>query len=71
MLYDQTYNNSFHEKLELIQHSGALTTTSTKRGSSREKLYEELGFESPSKGGTGNFAFFQNNNKPIISITSE
>ena len=46
ILYDQTFNNSFHEKLELIQYNAALAITSAIRGSSREKLYQELGFES-------------------------
>ena len=46
ILYDQTFNNSFHEKLELIQYNAALTITGTIRSSSREKFYQELGFES-------------------------
>ena len=45
ILYDQTFNHSFHEKLELIQYNAALAITGTIRGSSREKLYQELGFE--------------------------
>ena len=46
ILYDQTFNNSFHEKLELIQYNAALAITGTIRSSSEEKLYQELGFES-------------------------
>ena len=46
ILYDQTFNNSFHEKLELIQYNAALAITGTIRSSSGEKLYQELGFES-------------------------
>ena len=46
ILYDQTFNNSFHEKLELIQYNAALAITGTMRSSSREKFYQELGFES-------------------------
>ena len=46
ILYDQTFNNSFHERLELIQYNAALAITGTRRGSSREKLYQELGFDS-------------------------
>ena len=41
VLYDQTFNNSFKEKLESIQHK-ALTVT----GTSKEKIYRELGLES-------------------------
>ena len=40
VLYDQHYNNSFHEKLDSIQYNAALTTTGAIRGSSREKVYE-------------------------------
>ena len=40
------FNNSFHEKLESIQYNAALAITSAIRGSSKEKLYQELGFES-------------------------
>ena len=46
ILYDQTFNNSFHERLELIQYNAALAITCAIRGSSREKRYQELGFES-------------------------
>ena len=46
ILYDQMFNNSFHEKLELIQYNAALAITGAIRGSSREKLYQKLGFES-------------------------
>ena len=43
VIYDQHYNNSFHQKLESIQYNAALAITGTIRGSSREKLYQELG----------------------------
>ena len=46
ILCDQTFNNSFHERLESIQYNAALAITGAIRGSSREKLYQELGFES-------------------------
>ena len=46
ILYDQTFNNSFHEKLKSIQYNAALAITGAIRGSSIEKLYQELGFES-------------------------
>ena len=46
ILYDQAFNNSFHERLESIQYDAALAITGAIRGSAREKLYEELGFES-------------------------
>ena len=46
ILYDQTFNNSFHGKLELIQYNAAIAITGAKGSSSGEKLYQELGFES-------------------------
>ena len=44
--YDQTYNESFYQKMESIQYNAALAITSAIRGTSREKLYQELGLES-------------------------
>ena len=38
-------NLSFHQKLESIQYNAALALTGPIRGSSREKLYQELGLE--------------------------
>ena len=46
VIYDQYYNNSFHQKLESIQYNAALAITGAIRGSSREKLYQKLGMES-------------------------
>ena len=46
ILYDQARNESFHLKLESIQYNACLAITGAIRGSSREKLYQELGFES-------------------------
>ena len=46
VIYDQHYNNSFHQKLESIQYNAALAITGPIRGSSRETLYQELGLES-------------------------
>ena len=40
ILYDHTYNNSFHEKHEPIQYNAALATTGTIRASSREEIYQ-------------------------------
>ena len=46
IIYDQVYNVSFHQKLESIQYKAALAITGAIRGTSREKLYHELDFES-------------------------
>ena len=46
ILYDQTCNSSLHEKLESIQYNACLALTRATRGSSKEKIYQELCFES-------------------------
>ena len=46
IIYDQAYNLSFHQKLESIQCNAVLALAGVLRGSSREKLYQELGLES-------------------------
>ena len=45
IIYDQAHNASFHQKLESLQYSACLAITGAIRGSSRERLYQELGFE--------------------------
>ena len=45
IIYDQAHNASFHQKLESLQYSACLAITGAMRGSSRERLYQELGFE--------------------------
>ena len=45
MICDQTSNMSFQQKIEAIQYNAALAITGEIRGSSREKLYQELGLE--------------------------
>ena len=49
VIYDQAYNVSFHQKLESIQYNSALAITSAIRGTSTEKLYNELGLETLEK----------------------
>ena len=46
ILYDQAYNMSFHQKLESIQYNACLAITGAMRGTSKEKLSQELGLES-------------------------
>ena len=43
---DQTYNESFHQKMQSIQYKAALAITGSMRGTSREKLYQELDIKS-------------------------
>ena len=46
VVYDQPNNASVSEKLESLQYNAALAITGAIRGSSKEKLYQELGLES-------------------------
>ena len=46
IIHDQTYNESFHQKTESIQYNASLATTGAIVGTSRERLYQELGLES-------------------------
>ena len=46
VIFDQAFNNSFHQRLESIQYNAALAITGAIRGTSMEKLYQELGFRS-------------------------
>ena len=45
VIYDQSYNDSFHAKLESYQYKAALAMTGAIKGSSTEKLYQELVIE--------------------------
>ena len=46
ILYDQAYTMSFNWKLESIQYNACLGITGAIRGTSKKKLYQELGLES-------------------------
>ena len=46
ILYNQVFNNSFNEKLESNQYNACLALTVAITGTSKEKLYQELGLES-------------------------
>ena len=46
VIFDQAFNNSFHQTLESIQYNTALAITGAIRATSKEKLDQELGFES-------------------------
>ena len=46
VIYDQPNNQSFSDKIESVQYNSALAITGAIRGSSKDKLYKELGLES-------------------------
>ena len=39
LIYDEAYNETFHQKLESIQYNARLALSGAIRGSSREELY--------------------------------
>ena len=43
IIYDQAYNSAFHNKLESVHYNGCLAITDAIRGTSTEKIYQELG----------------------------
>ena len=45
IIYDKAFNESFHAKLESLQYNATLAITGAIRGSSTEKMYEELGLK--------------------------
>ena len=45
VVYDQASNYAFCNKLETVQYNAALAITGAIKGTSREKLYQELGLE--------------------------
>ena len=45
-IYDNSSNASLSQMIESVQYNAALAITCAIRGSSREKLYHELGLES-------------------------
>ena len=40
------HNTSFHQNIDSIQYNAVLAITGAVIGTSREKLYQELGFQS-------------------------
>ena len=46
IIYYKAFNESFHAKLESLQYNATLAITGAIRGSSTEKIFEELGLES-------------------------
>ena len=46
VIYDQPNLSSLANKIKLVPYNVALAITGAIRGTSKEKLYQELGFES-------------------------
>ena len=45
IIYDQPQNESFCEKLESMQYKATLVITGAIPGTSRDRIYQELGLE--------------------------
>ena len=60
ILYYQAHNAFSHQKLESLQYNACVAVTGAIRGSSKEKLYQELGFESLQQCRTFFYKIFKN-----------
>ena len=49
IIFDKFSNADFSNQIKSAQYNAALAITGTKRGKSKEKLYQELGFETIKK----------------------
>ena len=59
IIFDNPTNDSFTQKLESVQYNACLAITVCFRGTSRDKLYQELGLESfLIDDGSGDLSFF-------------
>ena len=47
IIYDNSSNATFSKIIQSVKYNAALAITGAIHGSSRDKLYQELGFESP------------------------
>ena len=45
IIYDQLQNHFLCEKLESVQYKAAVANTGAMQGTSRDKIYQELGIE--------------------------
>ena len=46
IIFDKAYKNSFQQTLESLKYKASLAITGAIKGSSTERLYQELGLES-------------------------
>ena len=46
VLYDQAFSNFFRAKMESLQYNAGLAITGAIRGTSKEKIFQELGLDS-------------------------
>ena len=46
IICDKPFNESFKRKIEMVQYKAAIVITGAVKGTSRDRLYQELGLES-------------------------
>ena len=46
IIHDKPFNESFKTKIEMIQYGAALVISGAIKGTSRDRLYQEIGLES-------------------------
>ena len=62
IIYDKPLNESLKRKIEMVQYNAALIITGAFKGTSRDKIYQELGLESlPDRRWTRKLIFLKNN----------
>ena len=61
VIYDKPLTESFKDKLEMVQYNAALVITGTFKGTSRDRIYRELGLESVAKRRWSRRIFFFHN----------
>ena len=69
IIYEKPLNESLKRKIEIVQHNAALIITGPFKGTSRYKIYQELGLESlADRRWTRKLFFFSQNNLRITTI---
>ena len=58
IIYDKPLTESFKDKLEMVQYNAALVIASAFKGTSRDRIYRELGLESLAARGWSRKIFF-------------
>ena len=61
IIYEKLLTESFKDKLEMVQYNAALVITGTFKGTSRDRIYRELGLESLAKRRWSRRIFFFHN----------
>ena len=67
IIYDKTFHESFKEKIKMVQYKAALVITGAIKGTSGDRLYQELGVKSLAvKRWSSRLFFFQKSAKGLL-----